>query len=159
MFRFTDEKFPSNAIISCCGIEGSNAQAACLKMFPDGKIIYLDSFNKVFEAVDSGQCEFGVLPIENSFNGSVRAVYDLTVQYKFAIVRSLLLPIRHSLLAKSGTKLEDITSIYSHSQALGQCSKFLAGLNAKNIPFWNTAGAAKMVSESSDKNIAAIAAL
>ena len=157
--RKTD--FPKNAGAACCGIEGSNAGAACLKIFPDGKINYLDSFKEVFEAVEDGKCGYGVLPIENSFNGSVRAVYDLMIQYKFFIVKSLLLPIRHDLLAKRGAKIETLESIYSHSQALGQCSKFLnsqAGkYGTKSIPFWNTAGAAKMVSENENPNIAAIA--
>lgn len=154
-------EFPVNGIVACSGLEGSNAQAACMKIFPRGKIIYLDSFQAVFEAVSSGSCEYGILPIENSFNGSVRAVYDLIVQYKFSIIRSLLLPIRHCLLAKHGAKIESIKTIYSHSQALGQCSNFLNDLTkkyqTKNLPFWNTAGAAKMISESDDMTLAAIA--
>ena len=153
--------FPDNVDVACCGIEGANAMSACLKIFPHGKINYVDSFKAVFEAVDSGRCAYGVLPIENSFNGSVRAVYELVIKYKFFIVKSILLPIRHDLLAKRGAKIETLENIYSHSQALGQCSKFLNILfekyAAKTIPFWNTAGAAKMVAESENLNIAAIA--
>ena len=162
IFKNIEKNFPVDVSVACCGIEGSNAQAACVEIFPKGKINYVDSFKDVFEAVKSERCGYGVLPIENSFNGSVRAVYDLMIQYKFFIVKSLLLPIRHNLLAKHGAKIETVESIYSHSQALGQCSKFLNNLaektGAKNIPFWNTAGAAKMVSESENLNIAAIAA-
>ena len=155
------KNFPVNVSVACCGIEGSNAESACLKIFPNGKINYVDSFKEVFEAVETDRCDYGVLPIENSFNGSVRAVYDLMIQYRFFIVKSLLLPIRHDLLAKRGAKLEALENIYSHSQALGQCSKFLnyqlEKYGTKSIPFWNTAGAAKMVSESENLNIAAIA--
>ena len=155
------KNFPDDVSVACCGIKGSNAESACFEIFPNGKINYLDSFKEVFEAVEAGRCDYGVLPIENSFNGSVRAVYDLMIQYKFFIIKSLLLPIRHNLLAKRGAKLENLESIYSHSQALGQCSKFLNSLaekyGTKNIPFWNTAGAAKMVSENENLNTAAIA--
>ncbi|MBR2207476.1 MAG: ACT domain-containing protein [Synergistaceae bacterium] len=161
MFNYVNSKFPVDGAAACSGLEGSNAGAACMKFFPRGKTIYLDSFQAVFEAVYSGRCEYGVLPIENSFNGSVRAVYDLLIQYKFSIVRSLLLPIRHFLLAKHGVRIESIKTIYSHSQALGQCSKFLNDLAEKyktqSLPFWNTAGAAKMVSENEDTTLAAIA--
>lgn len=160
IFKYIND-FPVDSVAACSGVEGSNAQAACLKFFPDGKIIYTDSFKAVFEALALGACEYGVLPIENSFNGSVKAVYDLVVKYKFFIVRSLLLPIRHCLLAKHGAKIEKIKSVYSHTQALGQCSKFLDEMSekygTKSLPYWNTAGAAKMVSEAEDFNIAAIA--
>lgn len=144
-------------ITACSGLEGSNAQAACLKLLPECKILYVDSFRAVFEAVKSGKSYCGVVPIENSFNGSVRAVYELMIEYRFMIERELLLPIHHDLLAKPGVKLEDIVRVYSHTQALGQCSKFLESLGAKTIPFWNTAAAAKMVSESPERDIAAIA--
>lgn len=155
--KYIANSFPQNETAACSGVEGSNAQAATKKFFPGGEIIYLNSFAEVFEAVKNDVCKYGVLPIENSFNGSVRDVYKLLTTHKFFIVKSLLIPIRHSLLANKGATLESITEIYSHPQALGQCSKFLAGLNAKQIPFWNTAGAAKMISESEKNNIAAIA--
>lgn len=156
-FVQVNSDFPASGIVACSGLEGSNAQAACMKLLPEGNIMYVNSFNEVFEAVASEKCTYGVLPIENSFNGSVRAVYELMIKHKFFIAKSLLLPIRHNLLAKHGVSIQDITEIYSHSQALGQCSRFLSGLDAKSIPFWNTAGAAKMVSDSEDLHIAAIA--
>ena len=80
-------------------------------------------------AVESGLCKFGVLPIENSSNGSVRAVYELLQDHNLTIVRSTRLCIRHELLALPGVKMGDITEIYSHEQAIGQCSKFLNSLN------------------------------
>lgn len=144
-------------IVSCSGIKGSNAQAACKELMPECEIMYLDSFAAVFEAVADEKCNFGVVPIENSFNGTVRAVYELMLEYKFLIAKSLLLPIHHNLLAKRGVKLEEVEQIYSHPQALGQCSEFLNNLHAKTIPYWNTAAAAEMVSKSSEKNIAAVA--
>lgn len=144
-------------IVACSGLKGSNAQAACVELMPEAEILYLDSFRAIFEAVDSGKCNYGVVPIENSFNGTVRAVYELMMEYRFSIAKSLLLPIHHSLLAKRGVKLSEISQVYSHPQALGQCSHYLRKLKAETVPYWNTAAAAELVSNSPEKNIAAIA--
>ena len=156
-----NETFPKNASVACQGVEGSNAQAACDKIFPLGKIMYVNSFKAVFDAVENNLCKYGILPIENSTNGSVRPVYDLLLERKFYIVRGTQLLIQHELLAKKGAKLENIKKIYSHQQALGQCSNYLAKLNLEQgveiLPFSNTAAAAKMVAESNDLTIAAIA--
>lgn len=150
--------FPKTGLIACQGVEGANSQEACDHLFPRGHILYVKSFEAVFKAVDSGLCKFGVLPIENSSNGSVRAVYSLMQKYHCYIVRSTRQLIHHTLLAKPGTKMSDIRTIYSHEQALGQCSKFLEGLEGVNsVPFDNTALAAKMVAESDRRDIAAIA--
>ena len=98
-----------------------------------------------------------MLPIENSSNGSVRAVYELLQDHNLTIVRSTRLCIRHELLALPGVKMGDITEIYSHEQAIGQCSKFLNSLNGvRVIPCDNTAAAAKMVAERGDRHVAAI---
>ncbi|MCR4818098.1 MAG: chorismate mutase [Fretibacterium sp.] len=153
------EVFPKTGTVACQGVEGSNAQSACDKLLPRGRIMYVKSFKAVFEAVESGLCKYGVLPVENSSNGSVRAVYELLLENQFSIVRSITLFIRHELLVKKGTKLEDIRKIYSHPQALGQCSNFLSSLRGIEIlPYDNTASAAKMVSESDEPGLAAIAA-
>ena len=152
-----DAVFPQTGLVACQGVEGANSQVACDKLFPRGNLVYVKSFEAVFSAVESGLCKFGVVPIENSSNGSVRAVYDLLQRKQFSIVRSTRLCIRHELLALPGVKMEDITEIYSHEQAIGQCSKFLAGLsNVRVIPCDNTAVAAKMVAESGSRHAAAI---
>lgn len=153
-----DEIFPRTGIVACQGVEGANSQAACDKLLPRGKIVYVKTFEAVFAAVESGLCQFGVLPIENSSNGSVRVVYELLQKKRFSIVRSVRMCIRHELLAKPGTRLSDIKQIYSHEQAIGQCGRFLASLgpDVKIIPCDNTAAAAKMVAESGDPHISAI---
>lgn len=153
-----EETFPRTGTIACQGVEGANSQAACDKLLPRGNIMYVKSFEAVFDAVESGLCQFGVLPIENSANGSVRTVYDLLQRKRFSIVRGTTLHIRHELLAKPGTKLSDITEIYSHEQAIGQCSRYLGSLNGKVkvIPCANTAVAAKMVAEGINPKAAAI---
>ena len=153
-----EQVFPRTGTVACQGVEGSNSQAACDKLLPRGRIVYVRTFEAVFDAVGSGLCQYGVLPIENSTNGSVRAVYELLQRKQFSIVRATNLYIRHELLARPGAALSGLKEIYSHEQALGQCSKFLAALgnNVKVIPCDNTALAAKLVAESGRTDCAAI---
>lgn len=149
--------FPQTGLVACQGVEGANSQMACDRLLPRGNIVYVKTFEAVVAAVESGLCKFGVLPIENSSNGSVRAVYELLQDHRLSIVRSTRLCIRHELLALPGVKMDDITEIYSHEQAIGQCSHFLESLNGvRVIPCDNTAAAAKMVSERGDRHAAAI---
>lgn len=151
------EVFPQTGLVACQGVEGANSQVACDRLLPRGNIVYVKSFQAVVAAVESGLCKFGVLPIENSSNGSVRAVYQLLQEHNLSVVRSARLCIRHELLALPGVKPEDVTEIYSHEQAIGQCSRFLGGLkDVKVIPCDNTAVAAKMVAEGGSRRAAAI---
>ncbi len=150
---------PQRGTVACCGIFGSNAQMACDKLLPLSQILYVNSFQAVFDAVEEGLAQFGVLPIENSSNGSVKEVYDLLERKHCYIVRGTKQWISHDLLAKEGTRLEDIHTIYSHPQALGQCSEFFAQYpHIKLEPYTNTAMAAQMVAQSEDAGIAAVAA-
>lgn len=151
--------FPKSGTIACQGMEGSNSQVAAEKMIPRGNVTHVKSFEAVFDAVGDGLCKYGILPIENSSNGSVRGVYELLQSHKDYIIGSTKLFIRHELLAKPGTTLSDIHTIYSHEQAIGQCSKFLNALGEQVtiIPCSNTAVAAKKVAEGTDPHAAAIA--
>ncbi len=152
------EFFPKGGMIACQGVEGAYGQMAADRMFPQGNLVYFKSFEGVFNAVESGLCDFGVLPIENSSNGSVRETYDLLQQKNCKIVRSERICIRHELLAKPGASLKNIKKIISHDQALGQCSKFLKSLgDVEIVPVANTAMAAKAVAEADDMSVAAIA--
>ena len=149
--------FPKTGTVACQGVEGANSQTACDRLFPRGELRYVNTFDDVVRAVEEGECQFGVLPIENSSNGSVRAAYDLLQAHSLFVVRSIRLCIRHELLALPGTRLEDIREIYSHEQAIGQCSRFLRGLEGvKVIPCGNTAMAAQKVAQGGDPGIAAI---
>ena len=151
------EVFPQTGLVACQGVEGANSQVACDRLLPRGNLVYVKTFQAVVSAVESGLCKFGVLPIENSSNGSVRTVYELLQDHNLSIVRSTRLCIRHELLALPGVKPDDITEIYSHEQAIGQCSKFLNSLSGvRVIPCDNTAAAAKMVAERGDRHAAAI---
>jgi len=144
--------------VACQGVKGAYSYEAAKKMFAQPQISYYDSFLEVFQAVESGECEYGILPIENSSAGSVLAVYDLMKRFNFYICKSLRLSVSHKLLACGNASFETITDVYSHSQALSQCSDFFE--NNKQIKshiFSNTAMAAKYVSELCDSTKAAIA--
>ena len=155
----TPRLFPTSAVIACQGTEGAYSQIACERMFKNPQILYFKSFESVFSAIESGFCQYGILPIENSSAGSVKQVYDLMLRHNFSIVRSARLKIDHNLLALPGTKKEDITEIFSHEQALSQCAIYLEklGPNVKITRCENTALAAEAVAKSGRKDIAAIA--
>lgn len=152
-------EFPQTGTVACQGVEGAYSQMAADRMFPRGNLMFFKSFEAVFDAVENGLCQFGVVPIENSSNGSVRVTYDLLRKKNCRIIRSERLCVRHELLAKPGTKLSDIKEIHSHQQALGQCSEFLKSLGDKVtvVPADNTAMAAEMAAKTTESGIAAIA--
>ena len=153
----TGAQLPRRGTVACQGVEGAYSQSACDKLFAMPDILYFKSFEGVFQAVEQGLCEYGILPIENSSNGSVDKVYDLMRHYNFHIVRSVRLHVDHKLLARPGASFEGIREILSHEQAIGQCSGFLdAHPGIKVTICENTAAAAKLVAESGRDDIAAI---
>ena len=118
----TPNLFPPSATVACQGVEGAYSQLACEKMFKHPQVMYFGSFESVFSAIENGFCDYGVLPLENSTAGSVKQIYDLMLHHSsFKIVRSTRLKVDHNLVAKKGTKLEDIKEIFSHPQAISQC--------------------------------------
>ena len=153
----TPKLFPQAPMVACQGVEGAYSQIACEKIFKNPFIMYFKNFEGVFSAIDNGLCRYGILPLENSTAGSVKKVYDLMIEHNFAIVRTFRLKVDHNLLVKPGTTLSDLKEIYSHEQAINQCSEFLQKLTGVTIiPVANTAVAADMVSKSSRRDVAAI---
>ena len=153
----TPKLFPTAPMVACQGVEGAYAQIACEKIFQNPFIMYFKNFEAVFTAIEQGLCQYGILPIENSTAGSVKKVYDLMIHHKFSIVRTFRLKIDHNLLANPGADLTTIKEIYSHEQAISQCSTFLAKLpGVKVTPVENTAVAAEMVASSGRTDVAAI---
>ena len=151
-----DEPFPPTATVACQGVEGAYSQIAACRLFSVPRITFLSTFEGVFRAVRDGLCRYGVVPIENSTAGSVNAVYDLLAEYRFSIVRSLRLKIDHQLLARPGVKLEDVREVYSHEQAIAQCSELLDRLGVRVNVCENTARAAEFVAKSDRTDIAAL---
>ncbi len=153
----TPRLFPEKATVACQGVEGAYSQQACEEIFRSPSIMYCKTFENVFSAIESGLCEYGILPIENSLAGSVNSVYDRLNSRKCYIVRSTRVKIDHTLLVKPGTKLEDIREVWSHEQAIQQCSDFLSENKQWQVNISsNTAAAARMVAESGRKDVAAI---
>ena len=154
----TDNLFPEKATVACQGADGAYSQAAAEKLFKRPSIMFLSTFESVFSAVDKGLCRFGVLPLENSTAGSVNQIYDLMARYNFSIVRTTRVQVSHALLGNRSSSLDGIKEIYSHEQAIQQCSEFLSSLSGvKVIPCENTAVAARKVAESGRTDVAAIA--
>ena len=149
--------FPKRAVVACQGREGAYSQIAAEKLFEVPEIMYNSTFEGVIRMVTDGLCEYGILPIENSTAGSVNEIYDLLIRYNVHIVRSTRVRIDHQLLAAKGAQLKDIKTIYSHPQAIDQCSHFLSTLKGVNIiPFDNTAMAAQKVSKDPSCSTASI---
>ena len=153
----TPKLFPQAPMVACQGVEGAYSQIACEKIFKSPFIMYFKNFEGVFSAIDKGLCQYGILPIENSTAGSVKKVYDLMISHNFSIVRTFRMKVDHNLLAKKGTKISDIKEIYSHEQAINQCSEFLQSLDGVTVvPVANTAVASEMVANSPRSDVAAL---
>ena len=153
----TPQQFPVDATVACQGVEGAYSQIACDKLFRQASITYFRTWEGVFQAVDKGLCRYGVLPIENSTAGSVNQVYDLMNRYRFHIARGIRLRVEHTLLARPGVTLGEITEVYSHEQAIHQCGHFLKDHPSIKVHVCeNTAAAAQMVAQSERRDVAAI---
>lgn len=153
----TPEAFPRSARVACQGVEGAYSQLAAEKFFRRPDIRYTKSFEGVFAAVEAGEVDYGVLPIENSTAGSVNKVFDLMDEHEFHIVRSTRVKVDHCLLAHKGTQVSQIRDIYSHEQAIRQCAAFLETLpQARVHVVENTALAAQMVADSDRDDVAAL---
>ena len=150
--------FPLGATVACQGVPGAYQQIAADRLFRQAQISYQESFADVFDAVESGACQFGVLPIENSTAGSVNGVYSLLQTHDCHIVRTCRLRVDHNLLVLPGTTKDDIEIVYSHEQALQQCAGYIASLpHARGHLCKNTAKAAEKVASSGRHDIAALA--
>ena len=147
----------SGARIAYAGTEGAFAEIAARNVFPDGELVSYKSFSEAYRAVEKGDCDSAVLPIENSYVGEVGAVMDIMFQGSLYINGLYTSKVEQCLLGTSDADLLDIKRIISHPQALAQCEEYIGNLNVKAEEVSNTAYAAKMVSESNDKSVAAIA--
>ncbi len=139
------------------GLKGSYGYLTSKKVFENSEIISYHSFEDVFKAVQNEEVSYGVIPFENSHTGLIGETLDLFLDYDVYINDFYLLTINHSLLGVKGANLKDIKTVYSHPQAFMQCDIYLEGLQLEEIPYVNTATAAKMVSEKGDVNKGVIA--
>ncbi len=152
-----EEQFPSENIkVGYQGIKGANGHEATLRLFPNGTAVNYKTFSDVFSAVDSGEINYGVLPVENSTAGSVSTVYDLILRHRFYIVGALDLPIDYCLAGLNQSEFSDIEKVWSHPQSLSQCANYIAKNNFDSSPCSNTAIAARDTATEKRLNVAAI---
>ncbi|MGN0790820.1 MAG: bifunctional chorismate mutase/prephenate dehydratase [Christensenellales bacterium] len=143
--------------VSYCGTEGAFAHVAAGKMFPSAEFIAYPDFRSAYSAVEKGECDCAVLPIENSYAGEVGTVTDLMFSGDLFINEIIDVPVEHCLMTLPGTKIEDIRKVISHPQALAQCERFIEECGFETQSYSNTALAAEFVSKNGDKTVAAIA--
>ena len=139
------------------GEPGANSHIACNEARPDMEPLPCRTFERVFEAVETGDADLAMIPIENTIAGRVGDIHYLLPRTNLQIIGEHYLPIRFQLMGLKGAKLEDITAARSHIMGLGQCRDFLRGHNIEGITSADTAGAAREVSEAGDPSLAAIA--
>lgn len=151
-------ELPDSARVACQGVEGSFSHQAADQFFTAPDIQFFEQFEDVFRAVENGEVEYGILPIENSTAGSVIPVYDLMRKHNFYIIKDTKVLVRHNLLTAMECSIEDITDVYSHPQALSQCQELLEQYPDIRIhEYSNTAAAAKFVAGERNTRMAAIA--
>ena len=143
--------------VAYSGTEGAFAHIAAGKMFPGAERVAYADFGAAYRAVENGECDTVVLPIENSYNGEVGQVTDLMFSGSLYVSEVLDLAVTHDLLACKGAKKEDIREVVSHPQALGQCAEYLRANQWSTTEYTNTALAARYVAQKGDPSVAAIA--
>jgi chorismate mutase/prephenate dehydratase len=137
---------------------GAYSEEAALRFFgPSIQAKPCESLDDVFKAVERDEAKFGVVPVENSLEGSISRTYDLFLDSILKVCGEIELRVSHCLIANQEARLDSIKRIYSHPQALGQCQAFLRHLNCELIPTYDTAGSVKMIKERKITDGAAIA--
>jgi prephenate dehydratase len=143
--------------ISFQGEPGANSHIACREMFPDMEPLACATFEDALAAVKSGDARYAMIPIENSVAGRVADIHHLLPQAELHITGEHFLRVRHQLMALPNASLATIKKALSHTQALGQCRNTLRALGITPVPEADTAGSARLVAESGDTTLAAIA--
>ncbi len=141
------------------GEPGAFSHAAAHALFPDDETLPCTTFEDTIAAVQNGDAEFGVVPVENSLYGRITDIYHLLPKSGLFITGEHFLRVEMNLLGVPGATLADIKSVQSLSVALGQCRKFIAKHKLKTINGVDTAGSAREISEKGDKSVGAIASL
>ncbi len=141
------------------GVSGAFSEEAAANFAPGAETVGYPSFEEAFGAAASGACDYACLPVENSIAGSINQTYDLLTDSVLNVVGEQIVRVRHNLLVKPGVRMEDVKRVYSHPQALAQCQGFLRKHGFEAVTDFDTAGAAKLLSENGGEGKAAIASL
>ena len=142
--------------VSFQGERGAYSEAAAMSFFDEGiETVPLPTFTDVLEHTTNDKTEYSVVPVENSIEGSVGESYDLLYSTSLNAVGEIYHKIEHCLIGKGS--LDQVDTVYSHPQALGQCRKFIQQNNMKTVPSYDTAGSVKIIKEIDKENVACIA--
>lgn len=144
-------------LVAFQGEHGAYGEVASRRLVPGGAYIPCMEFVDVFTGVEQGYYDLGVVPVENSLEGAVTQVNDLLTTTRLNVINEVKVPVNHCLLAPQETSLGEVRVVYSHPQALAQCNRFLLNNKIEPRPYYDTAGAAKMLARENPRASAAIA--
>lgn len=154
-FLFVDAQHPYR--IAYQGVAGANSEQASLQFRADAEPVGYHSFMDAFAAALTGECHYACLPVENSLAGSINQTYDLLTDSVLHVVGEEIVRVHHNLMARPGTKLEEVKRVYSHPQALLQSQAFITSHGFEAVSDFDTAGAAKLLAENGGEGRAALA--
>ncbi|MEB2845034.1 prephenate dehydratase [Rhizobiales bacterium RZME27] len=143
--------------ISFQGDYGANSDMACRDMFPNMEPLPCPTFEDAFNALENGEADLAMIPIENTLAGRVADIHHLLPESRLNIIGEYFMPIRFQLMVMPGVQRDEIRTVHSHIHALGQCRKIIRSNGWKAVVAGDTAGAAKLVSEQGDRSMAALA--
>jgi prephenate dehydratase len=144
-------------VVSYPGEAGAFSEEGAVALFPDAERRPQPSIRTVFESVEVGRVDWGLVPLDNSQAGSINETYDLFLRHGLHLVGETVVRVDHSLLALPGSVIDELKEVVSHPQAIAQCEEFLSALEVNVRAEYNTAGAAKVISEQKLEHTAAIA--
>ena len=147
----------THRIVAYQGEAGAYSEEGAIALFPDAELKPLSTIRKVFEAVEVGRVDLGLVPMDNSQAGSINETYDLFLKHGLHLVGETVVRVDHCLLALPGSVIDDLTEVISHPQAIAQSEEFLSALDVKIRAEYDTAGAAKRIVEDKLEGSAAIA--
>lgn len=136
---------------------GANSDMACRDMFPDMEPLPCQTFEDAFVALQSGEADLAMIPIENTIAGRVADIHHLLPDSGLYMIGEYFMPIRFQLMVLPGVTADEIRTVHSHIHALGQCRKIVRANGWKAVVAGDTAGAAKLVSETGNRSMAALA--
>jgi prephenate dehydratase len=144
-------------VVAYPGEAGAYSEEGTLALFPEADHRPLKSIRTVFESVEVGRADWGLVPMDNSQAGSINETYDLFLRHGLHLVGETVVRVDHCLLALPGSALDDVREVISHPQAIAQSEEFLSALEVEVRAEYNTAGAAKRIADEQLQHVAAIA--
>jgi prephenate dehydratase len=147
----------TDVMVAYQGEAGAYSEEGALALFPEAALRPLSSIRRVFESVEVGMVDYGLVPIDNSQAGSINETYDLFLKHGLHLVGETVVRVNHCLLALPGTHIDDVEEVISHPQAVAQCEEFLNVMDVAIRAEYDTAGAAKRIVEEKMERTGAIA--